>query len=336
MVPGSTAARSCGFELPLRRGPVWRGASLTLVRWLRARAGQTWSWGLSFAFLGFVLINGAFKFFINTMQGPHGRAHAAAPALRADRPGAALSRCLHLRKVKQAEYGNHDQGRGGTAGRLHRRRLRQPGLSWAARRSPPWSSSWCSPCGWADPSRRDRAVPGLLDSEACASESWSWANKERQLTARQLAGRVAELVDGGIEVQAHDTSNFRARRNRQRAWATFSASATRCFQRKFFVKFLNNLLSQFTPFVFYSLRRLSGDLCGHLDIGALVAVIAAYKDLPGPVKELIDWEQQRADVQIKYDQVIEQFQPPEMIEPWVARPCKTSATIRGRRSRARS
>jgi putative ABC transport system ATP-binding protein len=53
---------------------------------------------------------------------------------------------------------------------------------------------------------------------------------------------------------------------------------------------------------------------GHLDIGALVAVIAAYKDLPGPIKELIDWDQQRADVQIKYDQVIEQFQPASILD----------------------
>ena len=45
---------------------------------------------------------------------------------------------------------------------------------------------------------------------------------------------------------------------------------------------------------------------GHLDIGALVAVIAAYKDLPDPVKELIDWDQERLDVSIKYGQVIEQ------------------------------
>ncbi len=67
-----------------------------------------------------------------------------------------------------------------------------------------------------------------------------------------------------------------------------------------------------TPFLFY----LVGGYCaftGQLDVGSLVAVIAAYKDLPGPVKELIDWDQQRQDVQIKYEQVIEQFQPEGML-----------------------
>src|SRR6185369_7380957 len=53
-------------------------------------------------------------------------------------------------------------------------------------------------------------------------------------------------------------------------------------------------------------------ITGQLDIGALVAVIAAYKDLPAPVKELIDWDQQRMDVEIKYNQVVEQFAAEEV------------------------
>src|SRR5690606_23119629 len=64
--------------------------------------------------------------------------------------------------------------------------------------------------------------------------------------------------------------------------------------------------AQFTPFVFY----LGGGILairGNLDIGQLVAVIAAYKDLPGPIKELIDWDYQRLDVQVKYLQVVNAF-----------------------------
>ena len=61
-----------------------------------------------------------------------------------------------------------------------------------------------------------------------------------------------------------------------------------------------------TPFLFYTVGGYLV-IVGRLDIGALVAVIAAYKDLPDPVKELIDWDQERLDVSIKYGQVIEQF-----------------------------
>ncbi|MEO7938128.1 MAG: ATP-binding cassette domain-containing protein, partial [Burkholderiaceae bacterium] len=130
-------------------------------------------------------------------------------------------------------------------------------------------------------------------------------SRERQIASRQLAGRVAECVDGVIEIHAHDTVNYER--------ADFSARLGRLFlirfefyQRKFMIKFLNNLLSQITPFLFYLVGGYLA-IVGRLDIGALVAVIAAYKDLPGPVKELIDWDQERMDTSIKYNQVIEQF-----------------------------
>ena len=142
--------------------------------------------------------------------------------------------------------------------------------------------------------------------------------RQRQLTARQLAGRVGEIIDGAVEVHANDTSNYERSDFASRLGAIFHIRYE-IYQRKFFVKFLNNLLAQFTPFIFYSVGGVLA-IQGRLDIGALVAVIAAYKDLPSPIKELIDWDQQRNDVQIKYDQVIEQFQPPDMVQPWVQDP----------------
>src|SRR5687768_10191717 len=137
--------------------------------------------------------------------------------------------------------------------------------------------------------------------------------RERQLTARALAGRIAETVDGVAEIHAHDTSNWER--------AEISARLGRIFrirfefyQRKFLIKFLNNFLSQVTPFLFYTVGGYLV-IVGRLDIGALVAVIAAYKDLPSPVKELIDWDQQRLDTEIKYQQVIEQFDDGEIAPP---------------------
>jgi putative ABC transport system ATP-binding protein len=129
--------------------------------------------------------------------------------------------------------------------------------------------------------------------------------KQRQLTARQLAGRIAESVDGIVEIRAHDTSNYERAEISSRLGRIFRIRFE-LYQRKFLIKFLNNFLSQMTPFLFYSIGGYLV-IVGKLDIGALVAVIAAYKDLPSPIKELIDWDQQRLDVQIKYTQVIEQF-----------------------------
>ena len=137
--------------------------------------------------------------------------------------------------------------------------------------------------------------------------------RERQLTARELAGRVAEIVDGIQTIHAYDTTNYER--------ADISARLGRIFrirydiyQWKFLVKFINNFLAQVTPFLFYSIGGYL-TIRGHLDVGQLVAVINAYKELPGPMKELIDWDLARQDMQVKYEQVVEQFEGEGLIEP---------------------
>ena len=137
--------------------------------------------------------------------------------------------------------------------------------------------------------------------------------KERQLTARQLAGRVGEIVDGISSVHVHDTSNYERADIAARLGRIFKIRYD-LYQWKFFVKFLNNFLAQLTPFLFYAIGGYLA-LRGELDIGQLVAVISAYKDLPSPIKDLIDWDQQRVDVQVKYAQVYEQFHVDQLLEP---------------------
>ena len=88
------------------------------------------------------------------------------------------------------------------------------------------------------------------------------------------------------------------------------------FQRKFFVKFLNNFLNQLTPFFFFSIGGylvIRGGPDG-LSVGALAAVLLAYKDLASPWKELLDFYQMHQDSKIKYEQIIEQFQPAGMMD----------------------
>ncbi len=128
---------------------------------------------------------------------------------------------------------------------------------------------------------------------------------QRQLTARDLSGRVSEIVDGATDIRLNDSTNFERSDIADRLAKIFFIRFD-FYQWKFMVKFINNFLAKFTPFVFY----LGGGILairGNLDIGQLVAVIAAYKDLPGPIKELIDWDYQRLDVQVKYLQVVNAF-----------------------------
>ncbi|HMF67273.1 MAG TPA: ABC transporter ATP-binding protein [Phyllobacterium sp.] len=137
--------------------------------------------------------------------------------------------------------------------------------------------------------------------------------RQRQLTARELSGRVGEIVDGIGTIHGNDTSNFERADIASRLGLIFSIRYD-LYQWKFLVKFINNFLAQVTPFLFYSIGGFLA-LQGRLDIGQLVAVINAYKDLPGPLKELIDWDQARQDVQVKYNQVVEQFNVDRLVDP---------------------
>ncbi|MCO5732347.1 ABC transporter transmembrane domain-containing protein [Rhizobium sp. SSA_523] len=142
--------------------------------------------------------------------------------------------------------------------------------------------------------------------------------RQRQITARHLAGKVGEIVDGIETIHAFDTSNYERADIAERLGQIYKIRFD-LYQWKFLVKFINNFLSQLTPFLFYSIGGYFA-LRGSLDVGQLVAVINAYKDLPGPLKELIDWDQARQDVQVKYEQVLEQFQPGVLIDPRLHEP----------------
>jgi ABC-type multidrug transport system fused ATPase/permease subunit len=136
--------------------------------------------------------------------------------------------------------------------------------------------------------------------------------KQRVRTIRTLADRIGESVGGIQEIHANDAARLQL--------ADFTARLGRIYgirfeiyQRKFFVKFLNNMINQLTPFFFYS---IGGYLVirGQLSFGSLVAVLSAYKDLAAPWKELLDFYQTKEDSRIKYEQVVEQFQPPGLID----------------------
>ncbi|MFI5014626.1 MAG: ATP-binding cassette domain-containing protein [Hyphomicrobiales bacterium] len=129
--------------------------------------------------------------------------------------------------------------------------------------------------------------------------------KQRQLASRQLAGRIGEIVESSSAIRAHGTDPYERSEIGSRLAGLFFIRLD-LYNRKFAVKFLNNLLAQLTPFFFYTVGGYLA-LQKQLDVGQLVAVIAAYRDLPPPVKELIDWDQQRNDVSVKYEQIIQQF-----------------------------
>ena len=129
--------------------------------------------------------------------------------------------------------------------------------------------------------------------------------RERQATARQMASRIGEIVQGANDLHLNDMSNHVRADFLERLGAILRIRLE-LYRRKFSVKFLNNLLMQFTSVLFYLLGGYFV-IAGQLDVGALVASIAAYKDLPTPIKGLIDWDQQRLLSQVRYAQALEPF-----------------------------
>ncbi len=137
-------------------------------------------------------------------------------------------------------------------------------------------------------------------------------SKERVQTARALSDRIGETVAGAAEIRSNDTFH-RERADISERLGKIYAIRFDVFKRKFFVKFLNNFLAQITPFFFYS---VGGYLVikGSLSLGALVAVLAAYKDILSPWKELLTWYSTKEDVRIKYEQIVSQFEPRGVVD----------------------
>jgi len=77
-------------------------------------------------------------------------------------------------------------------------------------------------------------------------------------------------------------------------WATSSGSAFELYNKKFIAKFLEQrALAGGPPFAIYLLGGYFA-ITGQDGLSAPSwGVLLAYKDLPSPIKELIDWDQQR-------------------------------------------
>ncbi|TMM51770.1 ABC transporter transmembrane domain-containing protein [Sulfitobacter sabulilitoris] len=137
-------------------------------------------------------------------------------------------------------------------------------------------------------------------------------NKARVQQVRRLASQIGETAAGADTLRRNG-----GWRNRM---AIISARLGRLFEirlaiyrKKFFMKFLNNFLTQITPFMFFS---IGGYLVirGNVSLGALVAALAAYKDLSSPWKELLTYYTQAQEMSQRWSIITERFAPRGMID----------------------
>ncbi|MBT3906694.1 MAG: cyclic nucleotide-binding domain-containing protein [Rhodospirillaceae bacterium] len=143
-------------------------------------------------------------------------------------------------------------------------------------------------------------------------------NKARVQEVRRLSESISESVSGIQDIHANDTSAFKLSGVSWRLGRIFKIRF-QIYKKKFFMKFLNNFINQMTPLMFYSIGGILA-IKGDITIGALVAALAAYKDLMAPWKELLKYYQDMANSKIKYQQLLEQFDPAGMLDESLQRP----------------
>lgn len=138
-------------------------------------------------------------------------------------------------------------------------------------------------------------------------------SRQRIRNTRVISDRIAETVNAAPDIHAYDTSRYHLADLSDRLFTNYRLRLE-IFKRKYMIKFINNFLNQLPPFFFYS---VGGYLVieGDISFGALVAVLAAYKDLAGPWTELLNWYQNLANVNVKYDAVVENFDVSDALSP---------------------
>ena len=119
--------------------------------------------------------------------------------------------------------------------------------------------------------------------------------RRRVKEIRTLGGLIGESPTRNVDGVLSASSIARSIRRIQ-------AIRFEVFRRKFFMKALSNFISHMTPFFFYS---IGGYLVinGELSFGALVAVLAAYKDFSAPLRELFKYYQTMEDVRVRYEEI---------------------------------
>lgn len=137
-------------------------------------------------------------------------------------------------------------------------------------------------------------------------------NKERIGHVRHLSAEIGETAAGITDLRTNGGWRFRLAMFTDRLGQLFDIRF-RIYQKKFFMKFLNNFITQLTPFFFYLVGGFLA-IRGEITVGALVAALAAYKDLSSPWKELLTFYNQTQDMALRWDVVTERFEPRGMID----------------------
>ncbi|QDL91319.1 ATP-binding cassette domain-containing protein [Paroceanicella profunda] len=129
--------------------------------------------------------------------------------------------------------------------------------------------------------------------------------QKRIRNVRSMTAEISEAVGGMEAMRINDAREWHLARMSERLYTNFRIRY-RIFLLKYAIKFANNVVNNITPFFFYS---FGGYLViqGRMELGALVAILAAYKDIASPWRELLNYYQSFSDISARYDAVYDAY-----------------------------
>jgi putative ABC transport system ATP-binding protein len=129
---------------------------------------------------------------------------------------------------------------------------------------------------------------------------------------RDVAQRIGDVFAGVSEIHGHDTTQYELADFSRRFGRIFDFRV-RISSKRYVANVLNQFFSQLTPFFFLSVGGYLV-IVGEVSLGSLVAVLAAYKDMYSPWKDLIDYYQKAEDARVRYDQLKDFFARSSLLE----------------------
>ena len=140
-------------------------------------------------------------------------------------------------------------------------------------------------------------------------------NKRRIVQVRELASDIGEIARGSVALRQHGGWQHRLDGTDSRL-ARLLDIRFEIYQKKFFMKFLNNFITQLTPFFFFLVGGLLV-IQDQITVGALVAALSAFKDISSPWKELLAYYTQIQEMAQRYQIVVERFSPKGLFDDYL-------------------
>ena len=129
---------------------------------------------------------------------------------------------------------------------------------------------------------------------------------------RNMSQRISDVFAGVTEIHGHDTSQYELADFSKRLGDIFTYRV-KISAKRYVANILNQFVSQLTPFFFLSVGGYLV-IIGEISLGSLVAVLAAYKDMYAPWKDIIDYYQKAEDARVRYDQLKQFFERNSLID----------------------